>query len=203
MAYGEGRPGDVLKPLGLRSSSLVVTAEVAHPLIRMRRRNLTLVGGLESVSQETSLGGVIKLIDDELRVAYVRLDGQAVRYWGPRPIQIDAQVGLRQGISGLGASDRGDPLLSRFEARPNALVAFGQASVLAIINPKLAFSAQLEGQYARRPLAAYSEYAVGALTIGRGYDPGFVSGDSALAASFDLITNIVSFGRYWMKVKDR
>lgn len=186
VAYGKSRPGDVLKPLRLRSTSVVANAELAYPLVRRRRENLSIAAGLELVDQETRIAGAGPLIDDEIRVLYAEARGERTTYWGGRPVVAAATLGLRKGLEGLGGSDDDDPLLSRFGADPGALVAYGRGEALAVLSPRLTLVAQVEGQYADRPLLAYEEYTVGALTIGRGYDPAFISGDSALAAGFEL-----------------
>ncbi|MCW5761547.1 MAG: BamA/TamA family outer membrane protein, partial [Phenylobacterium sp.] len=89
-------------------------------------------------------------------------------------------------LEGFGATKEGDVLLSRAEARPAAWVVQGSASALTVVSPTVQLLARVEGQYSRQPLAAYEEYAVGSLTIGRGYDPAYISGDSALAASIEV-----------------
>ncbi|MBL8773938.1 MAG: ShlB/FhaC/HecB family hemolysin secretion/activation protein [Phenylobacterium sp.] len=186
IAYGKGRPGDVLKPLQLRSESLVVNAELAYPIVRKRRENLWIAGGLELIDQETRISGAGTLIDDEIRVAWAEVRADRTHYLQGRPIVGQAALGLRLGIEGLGGRGDGDPLLSRFEADPGALVAYGHAEVYAGLSPRLVFVGRLEGQYSKKPLVAYEEYTAGALTIGRGYDPAFTSGDSALAGSLEL-----------------
>ena len=186
VAYGESRPGDVLKPLRLRSTSIVANAELSYPVVRRRRENLWIAAGLELVDQETRIAGAGTLIHDEIRVAYIEARADRTHYWAGRPMVGRAVLGLRQGVEGQGARDDGDPLLSRFEADPGALVAYGRGELLAVLSPRLTFVGRLEGQYSKQPLVAYEEYTVGALTIGRGYDPAFVSGDSALAGSLEL-----------------
>ena len=187
LAYGESHPGDVLKGLGLKSRSIVANVEAAYPLVRKRRENVTLAAGFEVVDQDTKFGGGGTLINDDLRIVYARAEGEQTSYWGGyRPIVLNGQVGIRRGIEGFGATDEGDRLLSRAEARPGAWVATAEASMLAVLTPRVSFRAEVNGQYANQPLAAYEEYAVGSLTIGRGYDPAYISGDRALAASFEL-----------------
>ena len=186
IAYGKGRPGGVLKPLRLRSESFVASAELAYPLVRKRRENLWIAGGLEIIDQETRLAGAGTLIDDEIRVAYAEVRADRTRYFGGRPVVAQGAFGLRLGIEGLGATDDGDPRLSRFQADPGAVVAYGHGELLAVLSPRLTFVGRLDGQYSKKPLVAYEEYTVGALTIGRGYDPAFISGDSALAGSLEL-----------------
>lgn len=186
-AYGESHPGDVLKGLGLKSKSIVATIEGEYPLIRSRRKNLSVTAGLEVVDQDTRLGGGgARLINDDLRNLYFEVKGDQTAYWGYHPIVLRGAAGVRRGIEGFGATEEGDPLLSRAAARPGAWAIYGEASLYTVITPQLSFLARAEGQYANQPLAAYQEYAVGSLTIGRGYDPAYVSGDSAMAASLEL-----------------
>ena len=186
LAYGESHPGGSLKGLGLKSESLIGSVEAAYPLVRSRRKNIWLAGGVEVIDQTTSLGGAAKLIDDELRVAYVRAEADQTVYSGYRPILLRGQVGLRQGLNVFGATDKGDRLLSRAEARPSTWSLSAEGSILTMLTPTLAAYVEVSGQYADKPLAAYEEFSVGSLTVGRGYDPGYVTGDKALAASFEL-----------------
>lgn len=185
VAYGESHPGDKLKGLGLKSVSLVATTEVAYPLVRKRRQNLWAAAGFELINQDTRVGGG-KLINDDLRVFYARVEGDQTAYFGYRPIVLRGGAAVRRGIEAFGASKEGDRLLSRAQARPGAWTFTAEASAQLTILPQLSAYAEVQGQYADQPLAAYEEFAVGSLTVGRGYDPGYVSGDQALAASFEL-----------------
>lgn len=184
VAYGESHP-DVAGGLPLKNVSLVANVEASYPLIRRRRENLNLVTGLELINQETRLAGT-PLIDDQLRVLHASLEGDLTAYWLGRPTVLRGSVGARRGIKGFGATEEGDPRLSRAAAQPAGWSMQAGASVLSILSPRLAFFGQVQGQYADQPLAVYEEYAVGSLTIGRGYDPGYVSGDQAIAASAEL-----------------
>lgn len=186
VAYGESRPGGALKGLGLKSTSLVATLEAGYPLIRKRRLNLTVAGGFELINQETGFGGGGRLINDDLRVLYARIDGEQTTYWGYRPIVLRGGAGLRRGIEGFGATDEGDPLLSRSGAKTAAWSVAAEASITAMITPRITLFAEASGQYANQPLVAYEEFSVGSLTVGRGYDPGYISGDQAMAATLEL-----------------
>lgn len=186
VAYGESRPGDTLAGLGLKSVSVVANLEAAYPLVRKRRENLWAAAGFEYIDQDTRLGGGNKLINDDLRIFYARLQGDQTTYVGYRPVVLRGEVGVRRGIEGFGATDEGDRLLSRADARPAAWTLLAEASATAVITPRLAAYVEVSGQYADQPLAAYEEFSVGSLTVGRGYDPGYISGDRALAATFEL-----------------
>jgi hemolysin activation/secretion protein len=187
LAYGESHPGDSLKALGLKSRSLVANIEAAYPLVRRRRENITLAAGFEVINQDTRIGGGARLINDDLRVVYARAQGDQTAYWwGYRPIVLSGEVGIRRGIEGFGATDEGDRLLSRAQARPGAWVASAEGRLLAVVSPRVSVVARVNWQYADQPLTAYEEFAAGSLTVGRGYDPAYISGDRALAGSFEV-----------------
>lgn len=184
VAYGESHP-DVGGSLPLKNVSLVANFEAAYPLIRRRRENLSFVSGLEIVNQETRIAGA-RLIDDQLRVVHASFEGDRTGYWFGHPTVLRGTLGVRRGIKGFGATSEGDPLLSRAAAQPAGWSLSAGGSLMTVLTPRLAFYGQVQGQYANQPLAVYEEYAVGGLTIGRGYDPGYVSGDQAIAASAAL-----------------
>lgn len=186
VAYGEGRPGGALKGLGLKNTSLVATVEASYPIIRKRRVNLAVAGGFELINQETGFGGGGRLINDDLRIFYARIEGDQTAYWGYRPIVLRGAAGVRRGVEAFGATDEGDPLLSRNGASTSAWSVSGEASIMAMITPRISLYAEARGHYADQPLVAYEQFSVGSLTIGRGYDPGYVTGDQAMAATFEL-----------------
>jgi len=186
VAYGESHPGGALKGLGLKSVSVVGNLEAAYPLVRKRRENVWAAAGFEYIDQDTRLSGRGKLINDDLRIFYARLEADQTAYYGYRPIVLRGSVGVRRGIEGFGATDEGDRLLSRFGAKPAAWTVVGEASAQAVITPRLQAYVEVSGQYADQPLTSYEEFSVGSLTVGRGYDPGYISGDKAIAASFEL-----------------
>jgi hemolysin activation/secretion protein len=67
---------------------------------------------------------------------------------------------------------------SRLEADPTATVLRfqGLAEFRPLPNLTLAFGAR--GQYSRKPLLSLEEFSAGNYTVGRGYDPGILLGDS-------------------------
>lgn len=185
--YGESRPGDVLKPLNLKSTSVVAEAEAAYPLIRRRRLNLNLAGGFDVIDQETKAGGFSgPLTQDRLRVVYLRADGDLRTYALDRTFLLSGGLALRKGLSGLGASDAGSSLLTRSLAEPDAWLVRGNAEADARVAGPVSASLRMQAQYASKPLMPYEQISLGNLSAGRGYDPAVVLGDSGLSASFDL-----------------
>lgn len=186
LAYGQSRPGAVLKPLKLEGESFVASASVRYPIIKLRRYSLSVSGGLDMVNQTTTFPGGDVLADEKLRILWTKANGEFVRNLGEGlAISGTADIEVRKGLSGLGASKAGDPTLSRIQGHPDAwLVRYDSDTHLTY--RWLDVGLRTEGQYANTPLLSYEEQAVGGLTIGRGYEPAVLSGDKALAAELKL-----------------
>jgi hemolysin activation/secretion protein len=185
--YGESHPGDVLKPLDLKSTSVVGNLEVAYPLIRRRRTNLNLAGGFDLVNQKTDLGnGGGPLTEDKVRVLYARLDGDLRVYAFDRPVAMNGALTVRKGLSGLGASQAGENLLTHGFAIPDAWLVRGSGAIGAPLFGPISGEIHAQAQYSDKPLMPYEQISLGDLSVGRGYDPAVVLGDSGAGASFDL-----------------
>jgi len=187
VVYGESRPGDVLKPLGLKSTSLVAEVEGAYPLVRHRRFDLNLAGGFDYIDQETDVGsGAFRLSQDDLRVFYLRADADARTAIVQRPVVLAAAVSFRKGVSGLGASRQGSALLTRNLSQPDAWLVRGQGSAETSLTDRLSAAVRVQAQYTDDRLSPYEQLSLGDLSVGRGYDPAAVLGDSGAAAAIDV-----------------
>lgn len=186
ITYGESRPGAALKPLDLRSRSVVGNLEVGYPLLRSRNRNLNLAGGLDVVEQKTTAGGFGRLSRDELRVAYARADGDYRSEFAQRPALLTGGVTLRKGLSILGASEAGDAFLTRKDAKPDAWVLRVQGGADVALAERLTAMVRTQAQYADDVLLPYEQMSLGGLTVGRGYDPAALLGDKGVSAAFEL-----------------
>jgi hemolysin activation/secretion protein len=186
--YGESRPGGAVSALGLKSKSTVGNLEAAYPLVRMRRENLNLAGGLDLVNQDTSLSGLGLLSRDKLRVAYVRADGDLRTRMLDHLVQLDGAVTVRKGLSILGASDLGGGATptTRLNAKPDAWLVRGVGNAEALLASRLSARVHVQAQYADDALLPYEQISLGNLSVGRGYDPAAVLGDSGAGAAFEL-----------------
>lgn len=173
-------PGDVLEPTGVEGRQFGLEATVEHPVIRTRPLSVWASAGIEFEENvvETS-GGISRIVDDSLRVAYL----------GGRLLQRDAygytraDVQLRQGIDGFGSSNTGDPNLSRFDGTPDFTLLRGSIDrelILPFGERKISFFGTAIGQVSSRPLLSSEEFAAGGQTIGRAYDPSEFTGDSGI-----------------------
>jgi hemolysin activation/secretion protein len=182
----------------LRARTLVATAEASYPVVRRQAQTVRLAGGFDLIGQKLRFGGA-PFTDDQLRVAYTRLDfslldhdsiGNTQGYSAAEPRwRAAGSLEVRKGIAGLGASSTCGPApfyarcagrasLSRLDGDPQAaLIRFSGTFELRPI-PDLTFAFSPRAQYGFAPLLSYEQYSGGNYTIGRGYDPGVVIGDS-------------------------
>lgn len=180
-----GRPGGQVSVLDLRTRSFLGNVELNYPLIRHRRHNLNLAGGLDIVAQRTKAFRTIPLSDEKLRVVYARISGNVSSRFGARPASISGSLEVRKGLSTLGASENGDADLSRADSDPQAFVLRGSANGQILLAPSVSLAVSAMGQYTADPLLSFEQLGVGNLSIGRGYDPNAVPGDRGIAGSVE------------------
>lgn len=186
------RPG--LDGLDLRTRSSIAEVEFRLPLIRSMRHNVGMATGFEVIEQKTRIHGtgpVSNLNLDKLSIAYARVQGE-VRY--PASILGGALQGrmaleLRKGTELFDAtavptngpvSSKDGFTPSRSEGNSQATVARFDADASIGLGRWVTLAGTVRGQWADNPLLSYEEFSVGNLNIGRGYDPGANSGDSAI-----------------------
>ena len=207
-AYGRSQPEGALEPLELDGRSRVARLGLRYPLLKSRAASIDMGMRLEGIDQQNDLGflrgpdgDAIPLFDERLRVLALTLDGRWQSTAVPG-LATMAGIELRQGLDALGASEAGEPLLSRSEARPDFTSARLNLGTRFAFAPQSRVSpyVQLNGlaQWTRDVLPAYEEFQVGNYTVGRGYDPGAASGDRALGVQaefgFDIAGNARRYG---------
>jgi hemolysin activation/secretion protein len=194
-------PGNV----PIRSRTLIWSSEARYPLQLRQGRSIWATGGFDWVDQDVELA-TLPLSRDHLRVGFLRLDGNfshASAYsgrgrFGPATPRWAAGFSLeaRQGLAMLGASAPCGPTgaacfgplaipISRAEADPSALVLRAQGEFQYRPVPGLALFVQPRAQYAASPLLTYEEFSAGSFTVGRGYDPGSITGDSGVGITVE------------------
>lgn len=201
--YAWTRPSVAALPI--KSETQIVSLFASYPLVLTQARRLTIGGGLDLIDQDIALGGV-PINRDRLRVFNLRADGTWVDpasvagRGGYSPAEprwyLGASVEARQGVNFLGASDDCGPTgatcflpgaipLTRVEGKPDAFLV--RANALAEWRPvkNFTFSLAPRAQWASDPLLAYEEFSGGNFTVGRGFDPGTVIGDSGVAVSVE------------------
>ncbi|MBB5706996.1 ShlB/FhaC/HecB family hemolysin secretion/activation protein [Sphingopyxis panaciterrulae] len=201
--YAWTRPD--LTGLPIRSNTQVVSLFASYPVVLTQAHQLTVGGGLDLIDQDIALSGV-KLNRDRLRVVNLRADAgwidaaSIAGRGGYSPAEprwsLATSFEARKGLSALGASDDCGPSglacfapgrvpLSRLEGQPDAFLL--RANITAEWRPvrDVTLSAALREQWASDPLLSYEEFSGGNFTVGRGYDPGTVIGDSGVAVALE------------------
>lgn len=192
--------------INLKSKTLAASLAVSYPLIRSQSRNLFASGGLDYVDQDVTVVG-LPLTEDHLRVAFARLDYEAidddsvtsgVGYNAVEPRwRVGVSAELRQGLDIFGASDpcgrnfanctgASNVPLSRIEGDPTAFVARLSGTAEYRPTPFWAFALSPRAQYAPNALLSYEEFSAGNYTVGRGYDPGSLIGDSGVGVQAEV-----------------
>ena len=190
----------------VESRTLLATLEATYPFLRTQAETARGSLGLDFINQRININD-LPLSRDRLRVAYVRLDLDAVDpaslngFGGFTPIEprwrVAGTIQARQGLDILDASeDCGENLLrcadpdvvppSRLEGDPTGTVfrAEGFGEYRAV--PNIAFALGVRVQYSPDPLLSFEEFSGGNYTVGRGYDPGSLLGDSGIGMQAEV-----------------
>jgi hemolysin activation/secretion protein len=154
--------------------------------VRSQSSNLWGSVGFDFVDQKVHF--FEPLARDKLRILWLRADWDAIDLSSRRPgWRASAFAEVRRGLGIFDASDSDDEILpSRLDGDSTATVfrlggtgevALGRDFALAV-SPRL--------QYALDALLSFEEFTAGNYTVGRGYDPATLSGDSGVGLSAEL-----------------
>ncbi|MDO6414612.1 ShlB/FhaC/HecB family hemolysin secretion/activation protein [Sphingomonas sp. BIUV-7] len=180
----------------LRARTLFATGEASYPFLRSQRANLRGSAGFDYVDQDVRFAGTL-LSRDHLRVAYLRLDGDRtdVRERAPARWRGGYSLELRHGLGIFNATDGtlvpGAIGPSRSNADSEATLVRASGFAELALTPLLSASIAPRVQYAFDPLLSFEEFSAGTYTIGRGYDPGTIIGDTGAGFSAELRINRV------------
>ncbi len=201
--YAWTRPDIAAFPI--KSKTQIASLFASYPVTLTQARRFTIGGGLDLIDQDIGLGGV-PINRDRLRVFNLRADASWIDpssvagRAGFSPSEprwaVSTSLEARQGVNFLGASDDCGPggatcflpgavPLTRVEGKPDAFVL--RANALAEWRPHKLFtlSAAPRAQWASDPLLAYEEFSGGNFTVGRGFDPGTIIGDSGVGVALE------------------
>jgi len=192
VTYAVTRP--TLGPLvpNVVAHTVFANVEASYPLIRKQALTVRSSGGLEVVNQTVGFAGG-PLSEDRLRVAYAKLDFDALDLKGKGPghsvaWRANGTIELRKGLGLLSASPNclkaalvcggaGFTPPSLPDGNPKATVLRVSANLEAhpVRGLILAFSPR--AQLGSSPVFAFEQFSTGNYSIGRGFDPGSVAGD--------------------------
>lgn len=192
--YAWTKPDVTGLPAGvsLDARTLYASVYARYPVQRSLARNIWVSGGLDLVNQNVDFIG--PLTRDKIRVGWSRLDIDAIDTARVQPRwRLASSLELRQGLSifdatkaCVGAGCAAVVPTSRFDGSTNATVVRWQGEYERALGTKVSFLLAPRGQYAFNPLFSFEEFSAGNFTIGRGYDPGQLIGDSAIGSTAEL-----------------
>lgn len=201
VTYAWARPS--VGGLDVRARTLLATAEIGYPIVRSLTGTLRGWVGMDFVDQEVELAGAT-FSRDRLRVAHARLvttligDGVSPgRSFAEPKWRLTSSIEARKGLGIFGATDgcaaaaagcvADDAVArSRADGRSAAALVRGQAAAEFRPKPKVTYALALRGQYAARPLLSFEEFSAGNYTVGRGFDPGALVGDSGIGVQGEV-----------------
>lgn len=180
-AVSHGAPGGSLGPAEVRTDSWAVGPRLSYPLIRSRADTLTLDGGITFQDAKVEILGV-GISHDTWRVAdaslaYASRDFLAGNFSGT--------LDVSQGLPILGATPNHSPDLSLAGRTVFTKVAWSGRYSKGL-GSNISFGLASSAQYSFNPLITGEQILFGGAQIGRGYEPGAISGDSGLGGSFEL-----------------
>jgi hemolysin activation/secretion protein len=206
LTYSETNPDLGLPGFDLQSETVLASAYASYPLERSRQSNKYLSAGFDIVDQNVDINGVA-LSRDRVRTLFARMSGdwtdersvQRLDGFTPYEPNLRARYGveIRKGIGVFSSSPdcRTNPLNcfaggaippSRIESNPTPFLVRFDAGLEYRPVPNFTFALDANGQVSSDPLPAFEEFAAGSFSIGRGYNPGAVLGDSGVGASLEL-----------------
>lgn len=177
----------------LKARTLFATLEARYPFKRSMGMNVRGALGFDFVNQRVSF--IAPLSRDRLRVAYARLDLDAIDT--RRPLapawRLAGALEVRQGIDVFNASPDcrrgcggGGLAPSRFDGQADATVVRAEAEGEFALGKIASVMLRPRAQWASTSLMSFEEFSGGNYTIGRGYDPGTIIGDSGVGAQLEL-----------------
>jgi hemolysin activation/secretion protein len=177
-----GQPGSTLAAFDVRTDSWAVGPRLTYPLIRTRRESLSLDGGFTAQDAHVGILGS-GFSHDQWRVldlgATYLLSNWLAGAWA-------ATIDVAQGLPIFGATPDHATILSRKGGVTDftKLTGFGRYSAPLFGGFSTVLTAQ--GQYSFSPLITGEQISFGGLGIGRGYDPGGITGDHGIGGSAEL-----------------
>lgn len=201
LTHARSRPdlGAVLPDV--KAQTVFANFEAGYPFLRSLGATVRGAIGFDFVSQKVRFAGA-PLSRDRLSIGYARLDAEATDLEGVGPA---GTIGWR--LAGTIEARRG---LDVFNASPDCFASPLTCSAAGFVPPSLAdgnptatvwrISGQAEGRIARNVLVsvspraqisasrlfAFEQFSTGNYTIGRGFDPGVLVGDSGFGFQTEI-----------------
>ena len=178
-----GAPSGSIGGAQIRTDSWAIGPRLTYPFIRTRAQSLSLDGGFTVQEAKVKILGA-PVSHDNWRVLDVGLTYTNSDFLSGA---FSSTVDVAQGLPIFGASSNHSPSLSLFGrsvfTKATGLLRYTNTSLLP---ENFSFAITGTGQYAANPLITGEQMLFGGTQIGRGYDPGAITGDSGIGGDFEL-----------------
>ncbi len=180
-AVTHGVPGGSLGAADIRTDSWAVGPRLTYPLIRTRADTVTLDGGFTVQNANVDILGV-GINHDQWRVLDMSVSYASNNFLAG---VFSSALDVAQGLPILGATPNHSPELS-LDGRTNFTKATALLHYTNNLEAPFSFAISGSGQYAFEPMITGEQILFGGTQIGRGYDPGAITGDSGAGGSFEV-----------------
>ena len=177
-----GEPGSTLAAFGVNTNSWAVGPRLTWPIIRTRAESLQLDGGFTFQKADIDVLGS-RVAHDKWRVLDANVTYLVSNWLGGSWL---ATAGIVQGVPGLGASDNLSADLSRKGAYIDFTKLTGLVRYVGYLPDGFSVVLSGQGQFSFVPLINGELISFGGMGIGRGYDPGAITGDRGIGGSAEL-----------------
>jgi hemolysin activation/secretion protein len=181
-SYGEIQPGDARKKANTHQyvEGFELHTSVVPLLTRATQfRVIASLGVANNIERDSSGTNY----DDRVRTVALIADYQARNNNGG---WIDITAGVRQGLNILGASQRGDVLVSTPGASPDFTKFEGAFTGYQKFSGPWSLKLSAAAQFASGPLLLTQQFYIGGAVFGRGYDSGEISADNGIAGAAEI-----------------
>ena len=185
----------------LIAKTFVESLGVEYPLKRTQGSSIWIGAGVDLVNQDVDF--IVPLSRDRLRVLSAQMRFDAIDLTRRIPKwRAGGEVELRQGLNILDATDGCIPATcsggrvapSRIDGEAGATLIRARLVGEWALGPRFAIAFEPRAQHAFDPLLAFEEFTTGNYTVGRGYDPGVLTGDSGVGLKTELRGPRLPFG---------
>ena len=176
-----GAPAGSLGAAHIQTDSWAVGPRLIYPLLRTRSDSISLDGGLTFQEARVNVLGV-GVNHDIWRVADLGITYASDNLLGGTFL---STLDLAQGLPFLGATRNGSPQLS-LGGKTDFTKLTGLLKYTNQIGGPWSIGLTANGQFSFSPLITGEQILFGGTQVGRGYDPGAITGDSGLGGAFEV-----------------
>lgn len=175
-------PGDPRRFDRVRSDAETLEARATVVPLHTQRQSLWLTAafGISDIVEDSAFGVNYR---DRLRIASLTADYRLRDDWQGTTY---ATLGLRKGLGIGGASQRYDPLLSRFDGSGDFYIVHGSFTRHQGLGGNWSMKLAAAGQVSSEALLISQQFYLGGATFGRAFQSGWLAGDNGVAGSAEL-----------------